>query len=100
MFLIYFSSYNYCRIQPVYVVDVASALTTALKDDGTSMGKTYELGGPEIFTIHELVITDFILAFVHILSTRSLLLGKNFEENSEMISDRKRRKLRKSYLYV
>ncbi|GAU27537.1 hypothetical protein TSUD_29690, partial [Trifolium subterraneum] len=42
------------RIQPVYVVDVASALTTALKDDGTSMGKIYELGGPEIFTVHEL----------------------------------------------
>jgi uncharacterized protein YbjT (DUF2867 family) len=48
------------RIQPVYVVDVASALTTALKDDGTSMGKIYELGGPEIFTVHELVISDFI----------------------------------------
>ncbi|KAL1367726.1 hypothetical protein HN51_021847 [Arachis hypogaea] len=42
------------KIQPVYVVDVAGALTTALKDDGTSMGKIYELGGPEIFTIHEL----------------------------------------------
>ncbi|PNY04598.1 NADH dehydrogenase [Trifolium pratense] len=42
------------KIQPVYVVDVASALTTALKDDGTSMGKIYELGGPEIFTVHEL----------------------------------------------
>lgn len=42
------------KIQPVYVVDVATALTAALKDDGTSMGKTYELGGPEIFTVHEL----------------------------------------------
>jgi uncharacterized protein YbjT (DUF2867 family) len=51
---------NCYRIQPVYVVDVASALTTALKDDGTSMGKIYELGGPEIFTVHELVISDFI----------------------------------------
>lgn len=29
----------------------------ALKDDGTSMGKVYELGGPEIFTMHELVIS-------------------------------------------
>lgn len=31
---------------------------TALKDDGTSMGKVYELGGPEIFTVHELVTSD------------------------------------------
>ncbi|KAE9619404.1 hypothetical protein Lal_00046926 [Lupinus albus] len=42
------------KIQPVYVVDVAAALTTALKDNGTSMGKIYELGGPEVFTVHEL----------------------------------------------
>ncbi|TKY52780.1 NADH dehydrogenase of ubiquinone 1 alpha subcomplex subunit 9 [Spatholobus suberectus] len=42
------------KIQPVYVVDVAAALTSVLKDDGTSMGKTYELGGPEILTVHEL----------------------------------------------
>ncbi|XVF21497.1 hypothetical protein REPUB_Repub12eG0095200 [Reevesia pubescens] len=42
------------KIQPVYVVDVASAIVAALKDDGTSMGKVYELGGPEIFTVHEL----------------------------------------------
>ncbi|KAL2470585.1 NADH dehydrogenase [ubiquinone] 1 alpha subcomplex subunit 9 [Abeliophyllum distichum] len=42
------------KIQPVYVVDVASAIVAALKDDGTSMGKVYELGGPDIFTVHEL----------------------------------------------
>ncbi|KAH7517453.1 hypothetical protein FEM48_Zijuj09G0066500 [Ziziphus jujuba var. spinosa] len=42
------------KIQPVYVVDVAAAIMAALKDDGTSMGKVYELGGPEIFTVHEL----------------------------------------------
>ncbi|CAA2999501.1 NADH dehydrogenase [ubiquinone] 1 alpha subcomplex subunit 9, mitochondrial [Olea europaea subsp. europaea] len=42
------------KIQPVYVVDVASAIVTALKDDVTSMGKVYELGGPDIFTVHEL----------------------------------------------
>ncbi|CAI0385911.1 unnamed protein product [Linum tenue] len=44
------------KFQPVYVVDVAAAVVAALKDDGTSMGKIYELGGPEIFTMHELVI--------------------------------------------
>lgn len=42
------------KIQPVYVIDVASAIVAALKDDGGSMGKVYELGGPEIFTTHQL----------------------------------------------
>ncbi|OVA02296.1 hypothetical protein BVC80_9099g94 [Macleaya cordata] len=42
------------KIQPVYVIDVAAAIIAALKDDGASMGKVYELGGPEIFTVHEL----------------------------------------------
>ncbi|XP_077229390.1 NADH dehydrogenase [ubiquinone] 1 alpha subcomplex subunit 9, mitochondrial-like [Tasmannia lanceolata] len=42
------------KIQPVYVVDVAAAIMAALRDDGSSMGKVYELGGPEIFTVHEL----------------------------------------------
>lgn len=39
----------------MYVVDVAAGVVSALKDDGTSIGKVYELGGPEIFTVHELV---------------------------------------------
>nr|ACU23211.1 unknown [Glycine max] len=47
------------KIQPVYVIDVAAALTSLLKDDGTSMGKIYELGGPEIFTVHELADVMF-----------------------------------------
>nr|GMD12217.1 NADH dehydrogenase [ubiquinone] 1 alpha subcomplex subunit 9, mitochondrial [Ipomoea batatas] len=42
------------KIQPVYVADVASAVIASLKDDGTSMGKVYELGGPEIYTMHQL----------------------------------------------
>jgi NADH dehydrogenase (ubiquinone) 1 alpha subcomplex subunit 9 len=46
----------FCRIQPVYVVDVAAAIINSLKDDGTCMGKTYELGGPDVYTVHELVI--------------------------------------------
>uniref|UniRef100_A0A9I9DRB5 NAD-dependent epimerase/dehydratase domain-containing protein n=1 Tax=Cucumis melo TaxID=3656 RepID=A0A9I9DRB5_CUCME len=45
---------NLCRIQPVYVVDVAAGIVSALKDDGTSIGKVYELGGPEIYTVHDL----------------------------------------------
>ncbi|XP_073292321.1 NADH dehydrogenase [ubiquinone] 1 alpha subcomplex subunit 9, mitochondrial [Primulina huaijiensis] len=42
------------KVQPVYVIDVASAIVAALKDDGASMGKVYELGGPEIFTTRQL----------------------------------------------
>lgn len=42
------------KIQPVYVIDVAGAIVAALKDDGSSLGKTYELGGPDVFTVHEL----------------------------------------------
>ncbi|GFP82978.1 NADH dehydrogenase [ubiquinone] 1 alpha subcomplex subunit 9 mitochondrial [Phtheirospermum japonicum] len=42
------------KFQPVYVVDVASAIISALKDNGNSMGKVYELGGPDIYTMHEL----------------------------------------------
>ncbi|TYK24607.1 NADH dehydrogenase (ubiquinone) 1 alpha subcomplex subunit 9 [Cucumis melo var. makuwa] len=42
------------KIQPVYVVDVAAGIVSALKDDGTSIGKVYELGGPEIYTVHDL----------------------------------------------
>uniref|UniRef100_A0A0E0NM94 NmrA-like domain-containing protein n=1 Tax=Oryza rufipogon TaxID=4529 RepID=A0A0E0NM94_ORYRU len=40
--------------EPVYVVDVAAAIVNSLKDDGTSMGKSYGLGGPEIYTVHDL----------------------------------------------
>jgi uncharacterized protein YbjT (DUF2867 family) len=38
-------------------VDVAAAIVNSLKDDGTSMGKTYELGGPDVYTVRDLVIT-------------------------------------------
>ncbi|XP_074583007.1 NADH dehydrogenase [ubiquinone] 1 alpha subcomplex subunit 9, mitochondrial [Curcuma longa] len=47
------------KIQPVYVVDVAAAIIASLKDDGTSMGKIYELGGPEVYTVHQLAEVMF-----------------------------------------
>lgn len=53
----------HCRIQPVYVVDVAAGIVAALRDDGTSIGKVYELGGPEIFTVHDLVCFFFRISF-------------------------------------
>ncbi|CAM8933575.1 unnamed protein product [Rhodiola kirilowii] len=60
------------KIQPAYVVDVAAAVVAALKDDGTSMGKVYELGGPDIFTVHELAE----LMFEAIATPRELLINK------------------------
>ena len=42
------------RFQPVYVGDVAEAFIAALSDR-TTIGKTYELCGPTVFTLKELV---------------------------------------------
>lgn len=42
------------RFQPVYVGDVAEALHRAVSDPQTA-GKTYELGGPRIYTFRELM---------------------------------------------
>jgi len=42
------------RFQPVYVGDVADAFVRALFDPHTA-GKTYELGGPQVYTLAELV---------------------------------------------
>src|SRR5690606_34987536 len=42
------------RFQPVYVGDVAEAVVRALADPATQ-GRTYELGGPGIYTFRELL---------------------------------------------
>lgn len=42
------------RLQPVYVEDVAEAVTRILADPET-VGRTYELAGPEVYTLRELV---------------------------------------------
>lgn len=42
------------RFQPVYVGDVASAVTRVLDDPATA-GRTYELGGPKIYTFRALL---------------------------------------------
>lgn len=42
------------RFQPVFVGDVADVVTDAL-DNPETFGKTYELCGPKIYTLHELV---------------------------------------------
>ncbi len=42
------------RVQPVYVGDVADAVTAALRDPRTA-GATFELGGPLVYTFRELM---------------------------------------------
>ena len=42
------------RLQPVYVEDVAEAVARILADPGT-VGRTYELAGPDVYTLRELV---------------------------------------------
>lgn len=42
------------RLQPVYVADVAQAIVNALGRSSTA-GRTYELAGPDVYTLGELV---------------------------------------------
>ena len=46
------------RFQPVYVGDVADAAVHCI-DDGATAGRTYELGGPKVYTLREL--TELLL---------------------------------------
>jgi NADH dehydrogenase len=50
------------RMQPVYVGDVATAVADAV-DGKTRRGATYELGGPEVLTMREIMET--ILEITH-----------------------------------
>jgi NADH dehydrogenase len=45
---------GHTRLQPVYVEDVAEAVARILVDRGTA-GRTYELAGPGVYTMRELV---------------------------------------------
>lgn len=42
------------KLQPVFVDDVAAAITAALEEPGVHGGKTYELAGPQVLTMLEL----------------------------------------------
>lgn len=42
------------KLQPIYVVDAATAITNALYDEGT-VGKTYEVGGEQVYTKEQLL---------------------------------------------
>ncbi len=50
------------RFQPVFVGDVAEAVATAVADPACA-GKTYELGGPGVFTFRELM--ELVLEQTH-----------------------------------
>ena len=49
------------KLQPVYVGDVATAVADAV-DGKTKPGATYELGGPEVLTMREII--EIILATI------------------------------------
>ena len=42
------------KFQPVYAADVGKAVAAAIADPAEHGGKTYELGGPQVLTMHEL----------------------------------------------
>jgi NADH dehydrogenase len=60
------------RMQPVYVGDVATAVADAV-DGKTRPGATYELGGPEVLTMRE--IMEIIL---RVIERRRMLLSLSF----------------------
>ena len=43
------------RFQPVWVEDVAAAIVRSLADPAATVGRTFELGGPEVCTLAEIV---------------------------------------------
>ena len=60
------------RLQPVFVEDVAEAVARILTDPRT-VGRTYELAGPGVYTLRELVMMT-----LHLLSKRRLLIPVPF----------------------
>jgi NADH dehydrogenase len=60
------------RLQPVYVEDVAEAIARMLADPRT-IGQTYEVGGPRVYTLRELVTT-----VLRLIGKRRLLVPMPF----------------------
>ena len=63
---------GHTRFQPVYVCDAAEAIVAALSDT-SSVGRTYEIGGPETYSFRELM--DIMLG---VIKRRRLLLPVPF----------------------
>ena len=60
------------RLQPVFVEDVAEAIASILTDPGT-VGRIYELAGPGVYTLRELVTMT-----LHLMRKRRLLIPVPF----------------------
>jgi uncharacterized protein YbjT (DUF2867 family) len=60
------------RLQPVFVEDVAAAVAKILADPAT-VGRTYELAGPGVYTLRELVRMT-----LHLMSKRRILIPVPF----------------------
>jgi uncharacterized protein YbjT (DUF2867 family) len=63
---------GYTRLQPVFVEDVAEAIASILADPGI-VGRTYELAGPGVYTLRELVSMT-----LRLMSKRRLLMPVPF----------------------
>jgi uncharacterized protein YbjT (DUF2867 family) len=63
---------GYTRLQPVFVEDVAEAIASILGDPGT-VGGTYELAGPRVYTLRELVSMT-----LYLMGKRRLLIPVPF----------------------
>src|SRR3546814_2994534 len=79
------------KFQPVYVGDVADAVVAALASDAA--GKTYELGGPQVLTMGELLrwiadATGRSPLFVDVpdVVASALATGRSEEHTSELQS--------------
>lgn len=58
----------------------------SLKDDGSSMGKVYELGGPEVYTLHQLVsiLHKFLIFLDALKRCYGLSMWHTIKENSKI----------------
>jgi uncharacterized protein YbjT (DUF2867 family) len=63
---------GHTRLQPVFVEDVAEAVANILGDPGT-VGRTYELAGPGVYTLRELVRMT-----LHLMGKQRLLIPLPF----------------------
>jgi uncharacterized protein YbjT (DUF2867 family) len=63
---------GHTRLQPVFVEDVAEAVANILTDLGT-VGRTYELAGPGVYTLRDLVRMT-----LHLMGKRRLLIPVPF----------------------
>ena len=50
----FYLGYGHAKFQPVHIGDVAEAFVRALSD-ATTFGKTYDLAGPKVYTLRQLV---------------------------------------------